>query len=412
MRIAYIVPYVPNQIRTRSYNLISYLSKLGHEVDVFTVGSHPADRIDAESLRTRCANLKYYHQPIWRSMMNSMGGVFSGNPLQSVYSLQPELARCLPQIFAQNSSSRYDVVHVEHLRGSQYGVLLKAEFPNQSIVWDSVDCISHLFKQASAQSMDLFGKLITRFELERTRKMEGKLVGIFNHVLVTSPVDRSALLELPKNGTRPSPITVVPNGVDQDFFYSNPDIERDSESLVFSGKMSYHANISMVKYLVAEIMPRIWETHPTAHLYIVGKDPSSDIKEFEKNPRITVTGTVDDIRPFLWRATVSVVPLLYGAGIQNKILEAMATGTPVVTTSRALSALKVNAGKELLAADSPDEFAHAVIQLMENRNFQDKIGEAGASYVRKNHSWELIASRLVDIYQQTINLQEENRSPS
>jgi len=408
MKIAYIVPYVPNQIRTRSYNLITHLSKLGHKVDVFTVGSTNTDRQDAESLESKCAKVIYYHQPLWRSLKNSLGALFSGRPLQSVYSWQPELGRYLTKLFTENDGFQYDVVHVEHLRGSRYGVLLKSRFPFQSIVWDSVDCISHLFKQASVQSVNLFGKLISRFELERTRKLEGTLLGYFDHVLVTSSVDRTALLGLTRNRMKPAPISVISNGVDLDFFHPNPDIDRDSETLVFSGKMSYHANISMVRYLVTEIMPRIWRRRPAARLYIVGKDPSSDIKALNKNPLITVTGTVDDIRPFLWRATVSVVPLLYGAGIQNKILEAMATRTPVVTTSKALSALQVQAGKELLVAKDSEEFSRAVLQLIENRNLQREVGVAGESYVKTQHSWKSIASSLVNIYQQTLNLNKRS----
>jgi polysaccharide biosynthesis protein PslH len=404
MRIAYIVPYVPNQIRTRSYNLINHLSKLGHEVDVFTVGSNIIDRQDAESLETRCAKVIYYHQPLWRSLTNSLGASFSGRPLQSVYSWQPELARYLVDVLAENGSAPYDIVHVEHLRGSQYGVWLKSRFSDQPIVWDSVDCISHLFEQASSQSADIFGRLITRFELNRTRKLERTLLSFFDHVLVTSSVDREALLGLTRNGMRQAPISVLSNGVDQVFFHPNAEIKRDTETLVFSGKMSYHANISMVKYLVAEIMPRIWKTRPAARLYIVGKDPSSEIKELGKKPLIEVTGTVDDIRPFLWRATVSVVPLLYGAGIQNKVLEAMATKTPVITTFKALSALHVQAGKHLLAANDADEFSRAVLELIENRNLQEEIGDAGLSYIRSHHSWTSIAARLADIYQQTLDL--------
>lgn len=403
MRIAYIVPYTPNQIRTRSYNLIIHLSKLGHEVDVFTVGSTPADQKDAQSLRSKGSKVVYYHQPLWRSLMNSLGASVTGQPLQSVYSWQPELARELTRRFAENQGSQYDVIHVEHLRGSQYGVLLKSRFPNQVVIWDSVDCISHLFEQSSAQSKDLFGKLITRFELERTRKMERKLLVCFDHVLVTSSMDKTALLGLMRNGMRSAPISVLSNGVDQEFFRPNPNIKRDPETLVFSGKMSYHANISMVKYLVTEIMPRIWKMRPAVRLCIVGKDPPADIKELEKNPLVTVTGTVDDIRPFLWRATVSVVPLIYGAGIQNKILEAMATKTPVVTTFKALSALQVQVGKEVLAANDADEFSQAVVRLIEDRNLQHQIGEAGASYVGAQHSWDSMASQLAGIYQQALN---------
>jgi polysaccharide biosynthesis protein PslH len=196
----------------------------------------------------------------------------------------------------------------------------------------------------------------------------------------------------------------LPNGVDLEYFYPNSEVQRDAETVVFSGKMSYHANISMVKYLVAEIMPRIWKAHPATRLYIVGKDPSPDIKELESNPLITVTGTVDDIRPFLWRATASVVPLLYGAGIQNKVLEAMATGTPVVTTYRALSALRVQPGKHLLASNDPTEFSQAVLQLIEDQNLQQKMSDAGVHYVRAHHNWTSIASQLAKTYQQVLNI--------
>ena len=402
MKIAYIVPYVPDQIRTRSFNLISHLSRLGHEVQVFTVGSNASDRNRAMALRSNCAEVIYFHQPLWRSLTNSLRASLSGNPLQSVYSWQPQLAKYLVNLFAGDRGSQFDIIHVEHLRGSQYGVLLKSTYPNRRIVWDSVDCISHLFQQASLHSVDLFGKLVTRFELERTRKLERSLLTFFDHTIVTSPTDRQALLDLMQNGLKPSPISIVENGVDEGYFRPKPTLERDPSTVVFSGKMSYHANIAMAKYLAGEIMPRIWRTCPSAHLYIVGKDPPSDIEKWGSDPRITVTGTVDDLRPFLWRATVAAVPLLYGAGIQNKILEAMAAQTPVVTTNRALSALHVQDGKELLVADGAEEFSKAVVRLIDNKNLQRQIGNAGAAYVRTHHDWSSIASRLTDLYQQTI----------
>lgn len=400
MKIAYIVPYVPNLIRTRPFNLISQLTSLGHEVVVFTLGSNRQDLLDVQTLKNKCSDVHYYAQPVWRSLMNSVVALPSNRPLQSVYSWQAGMAR---QVFQRVSQKEFDIVHVEHLRGSRYGVFLKSKFPSMPIVWDSVDCISHLFQQASSHSRSFFGKFMTRFELPRTKNAEGNLICHFDHVLVTSSADRNALLELAPADKCPSQISVLPNGVDLDYFHPNPEIQRDVETILFSGKMSYHANISMVKYLVTDIMPRIWKTRPAARLCIVGKDPPSDIKEFEQNPLITVTGTVTDIRPFLWRATVSVVPLLYGAGIQNKILEAMATGTPVVTTSRSLSALHVQAGEELLVANTPDEFSQIIIQLIEDRNLQHKVGNAGAAYTKTHHRWTAISTRLVDLYQQTLS---------
>jgi glycosyltransferase involved in cell wall biosynthesis len=307
------------------------------------------------------------------------------------------------QIAERASRNEFDIIHIEHLRGSRFGLFLKSRLPDIPVVWDSVDCISHLFQQAAKQSRSLFGKFMTRFELSRTRRAEGDLARRFDRVLVTAPPDRNALLELIPPGKSPSEISVLPNGVDLKYFYPKAGLQRDPETIVFSGKMSYHANISMAKYLFEEIMPRIWKFRPAARLYIVGKDPAPAIKKMTQNPRITVTGTVDDIRPFLWRATVSVAPLLYGAGIQNKILEAMATGTPVVTTCQALSALQAQPGKDLFVSDDPDGFAQAVLQLIEDPDLQQKTGDASVTYTRTFHSWASIGSQLVNIYQQILD---------
>ena len=400
MRIAYIVPYVPNPIRTRSYNLINQLTSLGHAVTVFTLGSSQADLREAESLKSRSHEVYYYAQPVWRSLLNSAAALPSRKPLQSVYSWQPAMAR---EIVRRASRNEFDIVHVEHLRGSGFGLFLKSRLPNMPVVWDSVDCISHLFQQAAKQSRSSFGKFMTRLELSRTRRAEGDLTCRFDHTLVTAPPDRDALLGLVPPGKSPAQISILPNGVDLDYFHPRVEFERDPETIIFSGKMSYHANISMAKYLVEEIMPRIWKFRPATRLNIVGKDPAPAIQKMTRNPLITVTGTVDDIRPFLWRATVSVVPLLYGAGIQNKILEAMATGTPVVTTRQALSALQAKPGIDLFVSDDPDGFSQAVLKLIANRELQQTTGAAGVGYVRTFHRWASVASQLVAIYQQIVD---------
>jgi sugar transferase (PEP-CTERM/EpsH1 system associated) len=399
MRIAYVVPYVPNLIRTRPFNLITHLAAQRHKVSVFTLGSSTQDARDAAALRDKCSDVYYYVQPVWRSLLNSGLAILSSQPLQSVYSWQGRMADELARRVAR---AEFDVVHVEHLRGSRYAAFLKSRFPHVPVVWDSVDCISHLFQQASRQSQSFFGRFITRFELSRTRKAEGDLISRFNHAVVTSAMDKKALLELAPAREQPHPISVLPNGVDLKYFKPNPELEREPATLVFSGKMSYHANIAMVEYLMTEIMPRVWVQRPAARLVIVGKDPSADIREFGKNPLVTVTGTVEDIRPFLWRATASVAPLLYGAGIQNKILEAMATATPVVTTSRAMSALGAVPGSEVLVADTADGFASELLRLMDNSDLRPAIGNAGSKYVQTTHDWVTIAARLADIYQQAV----------
>lgn len=403
MKVAFVVPYVPNLIRVRSYNLITQLSQQGIEITLFTLGSNEIDLRDANLMRTACKDVQYQNQPLWNSLLNCLGALPSSLPLQAVYSWNPALSGRLENILSnQNTSPHFDLVHVEHLRGSRYGARIKSRFSDVPLVWDSVDCISYLFKQASNQSRGAFGKIVSILELKRTQKAEGQLVCDFDHVLVTSSVDKNALLELAPVGDQPSPVSILSNGVDLKYYQPPHDIRKDSNTIVFSGKMSYHANIAMAAYLVREIMPRIWQKKRDICLKIVGKDPPREIKNLAANPLITVTGTVEDIRPYLWGATVAAVPLVYGAGIQNKILEAMASGTSVVTTSRTLSALHVAPGKDVLVADSPDEFAVKILQLIEDPKLRSEIGSRGLAYVRKYHDWKNIAGQLTNIYRQTI----------
>lgn len=402
MRIAYVVPYVPNLIRTRPYNLITKLASAGHSVVVFTLGSGDQDLADVDALRAKGVEVRFQTMPAWRSLMNSALALPSRQPLQTVYSWHPAMAKMLADAVRENNPRNgFDIVHVEHLRGSRYGRFLKSQFPDFPVVWDSVDSISHLFRQASSHSRSLFGKVITRLELPRTERAEGELTSIFDHVLITSETDKNALLKLVPDGKIPSPVSVLPNGVDLDYFQTNPSVEREPDTIVFSGKMSYHANVSMVKYLVAEVMPKVWEHRSRVRLTVVGKDPPPDIRALAENPLIEVTGTVNDIRPYLWKSMVAVVPLIYGAGIQNKILEAMATGLPVVTTSKALSSLGAKPGSEILVGDTTDEFSSRILDLLTDSTFQRSVGAGGLRYVQQNHHWNKIVSRLAGIYEQT-----------
>lgn len=399
MRIAYIVPYVPSLIRVRPYNLLMQLAKEGIEVVLFTVAANDQELQDVVGLKSKLTDVVVHNQPLWRSMMNCFVALPTKTPLQSVFSWNPHLQADFTR---RARREKFDLVHVEHLRGSKYGLLIHTMFPDTPIVWDSVDCISHLFAQTSRHSRSLGGKLVSLFELKRTQQAEGRAVSLFDHILITSQTDKDALVSLAPKGNFALPVTILPNGVDIEYFRRESDEPRDAETIVFTGKMSYHANISMVDYLITEIMPKVWAKRPTARMLIVGKDPPQKVRDFAKNPLVQVTGTVDDIRPYLWTATLAVVPLVYGAGIQNKILEGMASETPVVTTSAAFSNLQGTPGVDALIADTPEEFAEAILRLIENQDLRLAVGQAGFRYVNVHHDWKQIASRLTAIYKDVI----------
>ena len=395
MRILFIVPYVPTQIRVRPYSLLKTLVERGHQVTLATLWGSEDERMHLTQLEQLGLKIVAAPLPRVRTLRNCIGALPTSTPLQAVYCWQPSLAQKLNTLLAKEG---FDVIHVEHLRGVQYGLALKDK--NIPIVWDSVDCISHLFEQAVTHSRSLFGKWVTRLELGRTRSYEGWLIDQFQKVLVTSAVDKQALQDLGRQASGGN-IKVLANGVDQTYFAPNGK-KQEADTLVFSGKMSYHANVTMALHLVLNIMPHVWAKRPAVKVTIVGKDPPASVQNLSQDPRVTVTGFVPDIRPYLQQATVAVVPQVYGAGIQNKVLEAMACGLPVVTMRQAIAALDLKPNEDILVADDAETFAQQALRLLDSSTLRQIVSQNGYDYVQREHAWSQIGANLEMIYQAAI----------
>lgn len=406
MRIAFVAPYVPNLIRARPYNIIRALTGRGHSVTVFTQYTGESEHEDARRLAERDVHVKAWPSPRWRPAWNSLSALPTNVPLQAAYSWLPQLADGVASALA---TGEYDVVHVEHLRGARYALHLKDHSFRAPVIWDSVDCISYLFAQAAASSSSVRWRILTGLDLERTRRFEALIRDRVDGTLITSEVDRQALMSLPSsaNGRRNVPkslqVTVIPNGVDLEYFKPGTE-RRDPVALVFSGKMSYHANVTAALYLLSTIMPQVWPERPDAHLWIVGKDPTPALyREAARHPeRVTITGSVPDIRPYVQRATLSVAPIVYGAGNQNKILEAMACATPVVATRRATAAFSAIEGEHLLVFEDAAEAAAQIVSLLSQPELAARIGRGGRDYVEQHHRWDTIAARIEAIYGKSI----------
>ncbi len=413
MNILFVVPYVPNLIRVRPYNLIRHLAARGHRVTVLTLWTNEQEQVEIEALKQHCHDVKALYLPRWRSLLNCLLALPTSTPLQAMYCWEPNLKYQIPNI-----KSQFDVVHVEHLRGARYGLEIKSQIP---VVWDSVDSITHLFEQAAQQSQSMSSRLMTRLELGRTRRYEGWLVRQFDKVLVTSETDKTALEKISTRSvqSRHSPrvrempvvnsevrdqqskIEVLPNGVDLEYFAPGHGM-RQAGTVVFSGKMSYHANATAALYLANQVMPLVWAQRPDARLVIAGSRPTPSVRQLGVNHggRIEVTGYVPELRTPLQQASVAVAPLLYGAGIQNKVLEAMACGTPVVASPLAVSALShLQAGMDGLVADTPQAYAEQILRLLSDDALRERIGAAGRRYAEAHHHWDAIAARLETIYQ-------------
>jgi glycosyltransferase involved in cell wall biosynthesis len=217
------------------------------------------------------------------------------------------------------------------------------------------------------------------FEWERTVCRQAA------HVLTVSQVDE----ELVRQRFGVQNTSSVPTGVDVEYFERPPNVAL-SHDLVFVGSMDWMPNIDGVRWFLDEILPIIRRKRPECRVAIVGRRPPAHIAAEAKDPLITITGTVPDVRPFLWESAVSIVPLRVGGGTRLKIFEAMAAGTPVVSTTIGAEGLPVRHGEDIRIADTPDRFAAECLRLLEDAEERRRMSVAGLDLIHSKFSWEQV----------------------
>jgi glycosyltransferase involved in cell wall biosynthesis len=205
--------------------------------------------------------------------------------------------------------------------------------------------------------------------------------------------DRDAALLRAMSPT--SRVYVVPNGVDAQFF-SPLGNSRDPETLLFFGTLDYGPNADGLIWFCREVFPRLRESHLSVRLEVVGLNPPPRVLDLERIPGVHITGFVPDIRPKLWSATMCVVPLQVGGGTRLKILEALAAGCPVISTSVGAEGLDLVDGEHLLIADDADGFARGAIALLGSEDLRNRLARAGRQVVAQRYDWQQIALRLED----------------
>jgi glycosyltransferase involved in cell wall biosynthesis len=199
------------------------------------------------------------------------------------------------------------------------------------------------------------------------------------------------------------PVWLVPSGVDTEFFVPRPELEGENE-LVFTGTMDYGPNVDAVVHFVRSILPRIRQRVAGVRFSIVGRNPTEAVRALKAEPGVTVTGPVADLRPHVWQATLYVCPLRQGAGMKNKMLEALAMGKAIVATRSAASGLAVRDGRELLLRDGDEAFAQAVVGLLQDRAARARLGAAGREHALACYSWQNTARAMEEAYRNTVAL--------
>jgi glycosyltransferase involved in cell wall biosynthesis len=219
----------------------------------------------------------------------------------------------------------------------------------------------------------------------------------------TSPNEAARQVAAPKEPGAAAPVRVVPNAVDL-AYWRRPEGPRSPDTVILSGKFSYHANETAALWLLEEVMPHVWAERPATRLVLAGASPgralvrAAAVAAAEGPERVTVTGTVGDLRPWLHASTVAVAPMVYGAGVQNKLLEAFASAVPAVATPPAADAIGAVSDQDLLVAAEPRDFASAVIGVLSDALLGDRLGAAGLALAERRFAPAAVLPLLEDAY--------------
>jgi polysaccharide biosynthesis protein PslH len=385
MKILFVTPYIPSNVRIRPLALIRELARLGHQVTLVCLAQPAWERNYIDQVKPYCQAIHSINpgriEPYWRTLLSLPTNV----PMSVAYCHSSLLDQTVRKL---TSHKEFDLIHTEFVRAIPATIHLE----NYPKIFDAVDSMTLAYHRSiSAPLVPISKKIIFYIEWLKMRSYEAKSLRGFDKVLISSPADKEEL-ESTSNS-----IEVLANGVDLNYFaYS--EVEREPSTIVFLGKMSYYVNVASVLWFYREVFPLLRKRQPDIKWKIVGRNPVKKIFALNDDPAIEVTGTVEDVRPYLAKSTVAICPMVCGAGIQNKMLEAMAIGTPCVATSVACQALQAEHGEHLLIADQPEEFASAIEGLLIDKINRRRMSTAARQYVQNFHNWEKIGNQLEEIY--------------
>jgi len=279
----------------------------------------------------------------------------------------------------------FDVLHCEWTHYAQY--LRAARNLPRFLSSHNVECMQ--WRRFAQVQRNPLCRAAIYLESLKMRAFERRAIAQFDHVAVVSPEDAEVMKSF---GARS--VAIIPNGVDTEY-YQPTNGRADGKTLVYCGSMDAFVNQDAAMYFAKSILPKIHEQQPQARFMIVGSSPPAAIRNLASD-RIIVTGSVEDVRPLLGKAAVSVVPLRIAGGSRLKILEAFAAGIPVVSTSIGAEGLEVVSGTHLLIADDDSLFAARCSELLESPSLGERLTRAARCLTKEKYDWKSI-SPLVEV---------------
>jgi sugar transferase (PEP-CTERM/EpsH1 system associated) len=378
--------------RIRSFHLASILAQT-HDVSLFTFYPPTPDDTHAELRRifsdVVCVPLRLPVQNSVAEYLTYGKNLFSMRPYSATKYCQPHVAEELRKHLQEKS---YDIIICDFLLTA---AVIPWDLPGPRVLFTH-NVEAQIWERHFQIARNPVWKAACYREFRTIARMERFYLQQSEHVLAVSDADRESFSSF----LHPSRISVIPTGVDVDYFQPAPEME-EQNTLVFTGSMDWLPNEDGISYFVEKILPLVRQQVPDAVLWVVGRRPSAQLEKIsERDPNVKVTGRVDDIRPYMAKASVYVVPLLVGGGTRLKIFEAMAMGKAIVSTTIGAEGLPIESGKNIVLADEAEAFAAQIINLLRNSAKRYDLGCAARQLVEERYSWNSVGQELIRILNQ------------
>ena len=403
MKILMLTPYLPYPLlsggQIRSYHLIRQMAQK-HEITLFSLIKDESEKEYLPELKKYCKEVRVFKRSqkpfTFKNIVKAGLNTFTKQdyPFVVIRNFSKEAYEAVQNELANHE---YDLIHAETFYMMPH--IPKTEIPT-ILVEQTIEYLGYeSFAERFSKAIKFFLKPLFNLDIEKIKKWEHFYWRSCDLLVTMSEEDKKFISrELPKKRS----IEVVANGVDIDFFLEKKkQKEFKQPTVLFVGTFKWLPNVEAAEYLAEKVWPLIRQKLPKAKLWIVGNAPTQEIYNLAKeNSGIEITGGIPDIRDAYAGAQILCAPVFSGKGTRYKILEAMATATPIVATTTAVEGLSLKDGEQVLIVDSAEGLAAKCVSLLENNDLQSKLSRAGQEFVIKNYDWQTIGQKLDKVYRE------------
>lgn len=400
MRILFLTAQLPEPPHAggtlRTNGLMRAAHAAGHDVHVLAFGDPDQLRLNRAVLDEFCSTVDVVappHRTVVRRLRDLL--LTDKADMQRRFDA-PEYTTRLTDLLRQ---APFDLVQIESLEMGVYLPVIQREQPDTPIIYDSFnaefDLQRSIYEAERGNLRRFVGALYSLIQWRRLTRFERAVCHAVTHVIAVSEADAEAFQKLAPGVA----VTVVPNGIHtNNYATQDTSLDLGDYALVFTGSMGYRPNVDAALWFAEEILGRIRAQAPDAKFFVVGSNPHTRLNVLRERDDVQITGWVPDVNPFLHAAAIYVVPMRMGSGTRLKVLQAMAAGKAVVSTTMGAQGLHITDNVEARIADTADAFASTVIDLLKHPERRMALGTNAATYVGAHYDWAVIASRLLQVY--------------